>query len=58
MRKTYTQAEINEMSEKKMLGLFERGSIDDDQVQRWYDNKEEGSWLAQDFIANELKYYI
>lgn len=54
----YRQEEINEMTEKKMLDLFEKGRIDDDQVQRWYDNKEEASRLAQDFIQNELKYYI
>lgn len=47
-RKTYSQEEINKMTEKKMLKLFEDGRIDDDMAQRWYDNKaEEAEIVAQ-----------
>lgn len=56
--KRYTEDELINMSEKKARSLFESGKMDDDDMQRWYDIQEEVSWLAQDFIENELKYYL
>ena len=47
-RKVYTQEEVNAMTEKRMLKLFEDGRIDDDMVQRWYDNQEEIKQIVSD----------
>lgn len=57
-KKTYSQDEINQMSEDKVNKLFEEDVINDDQVQRWYDYQDEVDYLAKDFIDNELKYYL
>lgn len=56
--KRYTEDELLNMSEKKARSLFESGKMDDDDMQRWYDLKDEASWLAQDFIENELRFYL
>jgi hypothetical protein len=47
-KKIYTQEEVNAMTENKMKKLFNDGRIDDDMVQRWYDNKEEIEILVAD----------
>lgn len=59
MRKVkFEQSEINEMTEEVMLNRFEKGYIDDDQVQRWYDNQSYCQCLVDDFIKNELQYWL
>lgn len=47
-KKIYTQEEVNGMTEKRMNKLFEEGRIDDDMVQRWYDNQEEIKQIISD----------
>lgn len=47
-KKVYTQEEVNKMTEKRMQKLFEEGRIDDDTVQRWYDNQEEIKQMVLD----------
>ena len=57
-RKVYTQEEINAITEKKMRKLFEDGRIDDDMVQRWYDNKEEEARIiseAEEEFGEEME---
>lgn len=45
------QHEVNALTEKRMLKLFDQGKIDDDQVQRWYDNQEYMEDIYQDALA-------
>lgn len=58
LRKTYTQEEVNNMTDRQAESLFERGIISDDMMQRRWDCQDDVSWLEYDFITNELPYLV
>lgn len=56
--KRYTDDELLEMTEDDLDALAYTGRIDDDDWQRWHDLRDDAKALADQFIKNELKYYV
>ncbi len=56
--KRYSENELLEMSEAKMNSLFEAGKMDDDDAQHWHDLRDEGDYLAEQFLKYELGAWI
>lgn len=56
--KRYTDNELLNMTAEKLDKLAETGRIDDDDWQRWHDLRDDATYLADQFIKQELKHYL
>lgn len=54
MKKIYTEDMLLDLKEEEVNRLFEGGKMSDDDVQRWHDLQEEGRYLAEQFVRDEL----